>query len=219
MLAAITAITTLYFVVAKCRRAAWIQLSAFLSDCLAMGILKIAFIGCGLTFFHFSIYSPSGHASLSFAVLGTLTFILSSQYTGWRKVLPLACAAGLILAVAASRVILHRHSLAEVLMGLAVGGGVATLHSYLWVRKPSPPIRFRELSMMVGCVAIGLNGVNMPAEELIRLISAHLRNQTNACQTLPSLTARERPIAPGQSKVGVVPVIVSSNAIASSTSP
>ena len=65
---------------------------------------------------------PSGHATVSLAVYGALGFLLARRSSSWRgRALWLAAAAGLVLLIGASRLVLGVHFLSDVLAGYSAG--------------------------------------------------------------------------------------------------
>lgn len=65
---------------------------------------------------------PSGHATVSLAVYGALGFLLARRSSSWRgRALWLGAAAGLVLLIGASRLVLGVHFLSDVLAGFSAG--------------------------------------------------------------------------------------------------
>ncbi len=65
---------------------------------------------------------PSGHATVSLAVYGALGFLLARRSSSWRgRALWLGVAAGLVLLIGASRLVLGVHFLSDVLAGFSAG--------------------------------------------------------------------------------------------------
>ncbi len=163
------------------RREAGAVLLAWLTAALAIALLKIAVAGCGLHLFRLDIRSPSGHAAMSASVLGSLAAVASRQLTGRRRLLAVLPAALLVGAIAATRVSLGIHSLHEVLAGLVVGGSVALL-ARRWMRGVAhAPLDLRRLSLSLAVVALAMAGTRLPAERVIRMISASLRAHAPFC--------------------------------------
>jgi membrane-associated phospholipid phosphatase len=87
--------------------------------CVSMtALLKVSFYGCPPTP---DLHSPSGHTSLSTLVYGAMTLVTASQTGGLRRVVAISGGIGFILVIAASRLLLHTHSVAEVGVGLVIG--------------------------------------------------------------------------------------------------
>ena len=99
---------------------------------LALAVLvtlatKLAFIGWGVGSAPLDFTGISGHAMLAAAVYPLLGAALAaSQAPPWRH---LALAGGIALAVliGVSRVIVHAHSVSEVIVGLALGGAASAV--------------------------------------------------------------------------------------------
>ena len=84
-----------------------------------IGALKLALAACC----HRSgLASPSGHVAMSAAVYGGLVLLLAGSLAPLERRAAAIGAALLVAAIAASRIALHEHSIAEVVIGLVVGG-------------------------------------------------------------------------------------------------
>jgi membrane-associated phospholipid phosphatase len=98
--------------------------AAVLASCLALTVgltvaAKLAFMTCAAT--DGEIHSPSGHASLAttfFLALAMIGVRMRNRFAG--GLFAVACAAAVLL-IAASRVALGMHTLAETLAGIVIG--------------------------------------------------------------------------------------------------
>ena len=91
---------------------------------------------------------PSGHATLSIAIVGTIVVMLAHNLpTRWKSVVYAATGAALAL-VAFSRIYLLAHWPSDVLAGLLFGGSVVVLLAFL--------LRGRTLGLPVGRIAAAL---------------------------------------------------------------
>jgi membrane-associated phospholipid phosphatase len=81
---------------------------------------KIGFMTCGVHGPEY-IYSPSGHASLSTMFFASLAFVAVTMTRRSFGLFYAAFCLGLIILVAASRVILNAHSIGETLIGMVIG--------------------------------------------------------------------------------------------------
>jgi membrane-associated phospholipid phosphatase len=79
-----------------------------LSICVGLtALLKIVFYGCPPAG---DMHSPSGHANLSTLVYGALALTVAAAWPGLRRLIVISVGAGLILAIAVSRLLLDAHS-------------------------------------------------------------------------------------------------------------
>ena len=115
------ALVLLYLLQTRSWRAAtgWV---AALTLCAGLTVVaKMMFHACGERLPALDIRSPSGHTSLSTTFYGCGALILCAN-EGWdRRLAPLLASLGLILAITASRVALHAHTIEEAGAGLAIG--------------------------------------------------------------------------------------------------
>jgi membrane-associated phospholipid phosphatase len=94
------------------RRSAFALAIALAASASVTAMAKIGFMAFGPP----SVYSPSGHAAMATAFLLSVGAIVARS-----RGLAGALCAGSALAVAASRVVLGAHSLAEAVIGVAIG--------------------------------------------------------------------------------------------------
>jgi PAP2 superfamily len=115
------ALLLLYLLRSRSWRAAtgWVAVLALCAGLTAVG--KMMFHACGGQFPALDIRSPSGHTSLSTTFYGCGALMLSANQSLGRRVIALLLSLGLILAIAASRVALHAHTVDEAGAGLAIG--------------------------------------------------------------------------------------------------
>jgi len=113
----LAAVMLLWLLVMRSPRGAvwWAITVAF---CVGMtALLKVSFYGCPPTP---DLHSPSGHTSLSTLVYGAMTLVTANETGGVRRIMAVSGGTGFILAIAASRLLLHAHSAAEVSVGLVM---------------------------------------------------------------------------------------------------
>jgi membrane-associated phospholipid phosphatase len=165
------------------RSAAWTLLFALASAAVGIGFLKLIFIGCGAELFNLRISSPSGHAALSSAVFGVIGAIFARSLQSWLRLVPALLAVLLVGAITTTRVVLGMHSIDEVLVGLVVGGAVllAALGLLRMEIPTARPLRLRRLSMLVAFTLVLTDGINAPAEQLIRSSAAIIHRSTPLC--------------------------------------
>ena len=95
-------------------------------------VSKLAFLGWGIGSRTFDFTGFSGHSALSASIWPVMIWILTSRAS--RRIRIAAVAGGYLLAlvIGVSRVILHAHSVSEVIAGLALGFTIST--SFLWMQ-------------------------------------------------------------------------------------
>ena len=120
-----------------------------------IGGLKLVLSACGHRFAIAGFVSPSGHAAMSAAVFGGLAVLIGhGRSPSWRRTL-FAATAALVVVIAATRVLLDMHSLAEAAVGLAIGLlAVAPLGREVAAhRRGALPVRWLAAGVLVLAVA------------------------------------------------------------------
>ena len=143
---------------------------------LALGVcagltasLKIVFYGCPPAT---DIHSPSGHTSLSTLVYGALTFVTAIAWSGSRRVLVIGSGAGLILAIAVSRLLLDAHSVPEAGLGLVIG----TVSLAMFIRQylDAPNAKVWPLLIAASLLISIFHGRELHAEQYLHQITGYL---------------------------------------------
>jgi membrane-associated phospholipid phosphatase len=140
---------------------------------LCMGgtaLLKIYFLACPLGDFA----SPSGHVSFSVLAYGGFAVILGAEASMTRRFLVIAAAAGLIIAIALSRLFLGAHSPAEAAGGLAIGAGSLIPFARAYLRSPPASVPLRALVLATILLVAVFHGRQLHAEALFRAIGWNL---------------------------------------------
>jgi membrane-associated phospholipid phosphatase len=159
------------------RRSAAIWAISLLFCCGATALLKIYFSACP----YGGINSPSGHAALSVFVYGGLGAIVGTRARRSLKFVLAAAGVGLVVAILATRVILGAHSIAEVLIGSAVGVMALAPFAEAVIRHPvlSPT---KSLVIVVILIAVVLHDKDVQVEGLLRLLGTYLHSfSANIC--------------------------------------
>lgn len=136
-------------------------------------LLKLRFFACGHFLPDTGVGNPSGHTAAAAAVYGGLVaMILRFIWDDGRWAFFCAVTTGVLLAVVIgrSRVILDTHSMAEVVVGGAIG--IAGAASFV-VLAGAPLLAVRiERLVLTGLVAVAmLYGFHMPVEAAIKSIA------------------------------------------------
>lgn len=163
------------------RRVALVLIVALVAAAAVIGLLKVAFVGCGAGAFAPRINSPSGHAAMTAAVLGTLSFVVQARLTGWWRVLLPPAALAAIGAIAATRVVLGMHTVEEVVVGLAAGALVALLAIAALHRAEMGRVRLGQLLLAIAVTAALTDGVRAPTEEVVHYFAALVHRNIPLC--------------------------------------
>jgi len=165
------------------RREAVIMTLSLLAPGIAVALLKLTLMGCHPLLPAPSLRSPSGHAALGASVYGTLALIIRDCAGPVLRWAATALAAGLIGAIAASRVVLGFHSAGEVMVGLALGLGFLAMAAHLLPGPGAMRGGGHGLVLLAVAAAAGAlcHGLDVPAEELIRRWARALPNVVPFC--------------------------------------
>ncbi|MGA8610122.1 MAG: phosphatase PAP2 family protein [Xanthobacteraceae bacterium] len=133
-------------------------------------VLKVFFYGCPPAP---DLHSPSGHTSFSTLVYGAVTLATASQSRGVPRLIAIGVGAGFILAIAASRLLLHAHSAPEVVLGLAVGIVALALFAQPYRRCYKPTIWLSPLFVACGGLLLAFHGRELDTERLFQEIAVY----------------------------------------------
>lgn len=147
--------------------AAWVlAVAATLAAALAA---KVAVYASGTTLT--GLESPSGHTAAAAVAYGGLLALLAP--TRWRPPLPALVAASVVAAViGVTRLALHAHTRADVVVGAVIGIAGAVVLAWLAGERPARVRRAWPLAASVGVMAL-LHGTHLQAESEIERL-AHL---------------------------------------------
>lgn len=170
------------------RRLALLLIQAVVLAGLLITALKVLFLSCAAHWIP-DVQSPSGHACLSAVVYGTLGTILAAGRPRPVRVLIFLLALIFILAIAVSRLTLGVHTLAEVLVGLAVGVCAEVWFAYCYGKMEPLRVDMRTFGVALSVTVLVAFGVRLPAESLIRHFARRIAIRCEAAPP-PPLTAR-----------------------------
>lgn len=157
--------------------AAGIALSAGIT-----ALLKVSLHACGPELPALGLHSPSGHAALSTTFYGCAALLLAEGRRPWqRRIIGLAATA-LLLAIAISRLMLHAHTLPEVLAGTAIGLVGLLVFGARGRLVPVIGTQARLLLAGLAMVAILTHGQHINAEAAVVRLARQLQTTTNLCQ-------------------------------------
>jgi membrane-associated phospholipid phosphatase len=134
-------------------------------------VLKVSFYGCPPAH---DLHSPSGHTSFSTLVYGAMTLVTATQSRGLPRVIAVGVGAGFILAIAASRLLLHAHSAPEVGSGLAIGIAALALFGRIYSQCRAK-VSLSPLFVVGGALLLFLYGRELDAERLFGKIAGYLQ--------------------------------------------
>ncbi|MDD5585889.1 MAG: phosphatase PAP2 family protein [Alphaproteobacteria bacterium] len=182
LLFAIATAIAIYLVWRGRWRAGLVFMLAFLLVAAGIGLLKMIFIGCAVRWLPVAVHSPSGHTAMAAVVLGTIAAMTANGKRGWRRYGPLILALVLVAAIAATRVILEVHSVAEVAIGFFVGGGVAGGAAYCLRREKGAQLEGPALAIALVLAGGLFYGTHVPVEKFIRNWAASLQTNSSFCR-------------------------------------
>ncbi|HEX8813676.1 MAG TPA: phosphatase PAP2 family protein [Terracidiphilus sp.] len=165
----LAAVMLLWLLLGNLRSAAWWAVSV---GCFVglTALLKIFFYGCPPAS---DIRSPSGHTGFSVLVYGAIALVTTIQARGVRRALAVGIGTGLILMIAASRLLLEIHSLPEVSLGLVIGMVSLVLFGRIYLQSPQTQVW--QLLVAAGMLVSILHGQELHAEEFLHRITGYLR--------------------------------------------
>jgi membrane-associated phospholipid phosphatase len=149
-------------------------------------ILKIYFYVCPPAV---DFSNPSGHTSLSTLVYGALTLLILRSVIGWRRYVVAFLGAALVFSIGISRLLLHAHSLPEVLFGWLIGLLTLWFFARAFGLRAYP--YFRPLIAACVIIIVSMTGQEVRAENLLHALGLHLLDRGLTCMKMRPL-AMER---------------------------
>jgi membrane-associated phospholipid phosphatase len=148
---------------------------------LCMGgtaVLKIYFYVClPLS----DLQSPSGHTSFSTVIYGTLTLAVAAAVTGWRRSVIAIAGTAFIAGIGVSRLLVHAHSVPEVVVGSAIGLlALALFGMQFWAHRPTE-LRLRPVIIVCVVLMALMSGQDLRAEDMLHGIGLYLNQAGLAC--------------------------------------
>lgn len=170
-----SALLLLYLLRARSWRAAvdWV---AALALCAGLTVVaKMLFHACGGQLPALDIRSPSGHTSLSATFYGCGALMLAANQSWGRRLAALLVSVGLIVAIAASRVALHAHTVQEAAAGFAIGLLCVALFAGHYLPRAMYLPRWPIPVMVILGLAVLTHGHHLSAEGLLDRMADRLR--------------------------------------------
>jgi len=159
---------------------ALVWLAIVLACNIVIGALKLYFLSCPAGDM---LRSPSGHTGFGILVYGSITLVLARAVRRrWLRRLVVALGAGLVAAIAISRLILGNHSLIEIAIGAAIGGASLAVFARLYRPGSSRRRPFVVLAAVAVLVAFIFHGQQLKAEGFLRAVGLQLGLGGEACR-------------------------------------
>ena len=179
-----SALLLVHFWAAGERRTA-LAWGAALALCIGLTFAsKIGFRACGAAVLPaLDIRSPSGHTALGAAFYGCGALLLGAGRAAGVRIAVAATAAALVVAIAASRVMLEAHTGPEIVAGLLIGAAAVALFRARCFGRAPIGLRWKPLLAGVAALAVLMNGRHLGAEEMIARLVDRLQQTTGVCET------------------------------------
>ncbi|QNK00025.1 phosphatase PAP2 family protein [Dyella telluris] len=161
---------------AESRRQAKRWSIAFLTVATLVGASKLAYMAWGLGIPSLDFIGFSGHSAVATLVWPTLLGVLADRWGTARRSLGMGLGLLLALCVCVSRVVLHAHSVAEVVAGFALGL-VALLEFWRELFAARLPERKASLLLLLALVVPLAGGHRFPSEGLLRAVAIELNHR------------------------------------------
>lgn len=171
-----------YLLLRRSAQAAAAWLTA-LGLCAGLTILaKIAFYACGAEVASLLIRTPSGHASLSSTFYCCGALVLSANRERPVRLLFLLASAAIVLAIAASRILLHAHTPEEVIAGLLIGLCCIAWFAFRHLHTNVPALPLLPAAVAVIALAVVTHGRHIAVEDRIARLAQELPFVGRVCR-------------------------------------
>ncbi len=143
---------------------------------VATAILKVFYNACP----EILSSNPSGHTGLSVLVYGAISLLVSARNKNWQKIVLVLAGVSLALGIAISRVLIGAHSIAEIVIGIAIGA--ISLAIFVFGFRRSVAAKFPSWFLVVPSVSVVLllNGYHLQAEDIFQFLGIYL-HKTGIC--------------------------------------
>ncbi|MGO8917842.1 MAG: phosphatase PAP2 family protein [Stellaceae bacterium] len=178
--------------------AAW---AAAITLCAGLTVAaKMMFHACGGQYQVLGIYSPSGHTSLSATFYGCAALMLSADQSWGRRLGVLLAAAALVVAIAASRIALHAHTVDEVAAGLAIGLLCVALYASAYLPRAVGGLGWQLPVAVIIVLALLTHGRHLSIEGFLDRLTDRLQLAQYVCPLRedPALKTVASDIHPGR---------------------
>lgn len=159
---------------------ALIWLGVVIACNVVIGTLKLYFLSCPAGDM---LRSPSGHTGFGILIYGSITLVLAKAVRQrWLRNLIIVAGAGLIVAIAVSRLILRNHSPIEIAIGAAIGSISLAVFAALYRPGSGRPRQVFVLAAVGLLVALVFHGERFRAEGFLRSLGTQLGLSGEACR-------------------------------------
>ncbi|HLI19554.1 MAG TPA: hypothetical protein VKV32_00440 [Stellaceae bacterium] len=114
-------------------------------------------------------------------VYGAITLAVAAGFSCWRRSAVIAVGAAFIAGIGVSRLIVHAHSIPEVLVGSLVGIAALALFARPFLGHSPPPGRLRPLLAACALLMVLLHGQDLRAEDMLHAIGLYLNGAGMVC--------------------------------------
>jgi hypothetical protein len=104
-----------------------------------------------------------------------MTLVTATESRGLHRIITISGGGCFILAIAASRLLLHAHSVPEVCLGLLIGAAILALFGQSYLRCRVAKVSLSPLFLTSGALIFVLHGQELHAEQVLRQIASYLR--------------------------------------------
>jgi membrane-associated phospholipid phosphatase len=182
------------FVLYLVRMRAWPAVAAWISALALCAVTTVAakmvFHACGAQFPALAMRSPSGHTSLSTTFYCCGALALAAQQSRGRRLAALCVAMAVAVAIAASRVVLHAHTLEEVVAGLSIGLVCVAFFALSNRPRAIGVIGWRLPIATVLALALLTHGYHVNLERFLDRVSDRLQLAGHLCPVSGEATVR-----------------------------
>ena len=161
------------------RRAAVMWAAAVLICAGGTALLKIYLGTCGAPID--ALVSPSGHASMSTLVYGSLALIVGAETLAWQRIAIAAFATAMVVGIALSRVIVGAHTTIEVVIGLVIGGVALGVFARSYLATRPAHAQVWPLLAAAVIIALVLHGHALSLEGVLHAIGGYLHLTAGLC--------------------------------------
>ena len=177
------AFALLLYLLVRRQGLAALAFAAALGSCgVATIAAKLLFHACGASLTDLDVVSPSGHASFATAFYGSLAILVGTGRVRWQRALLAVSCAVLLAGIGVSRVVLRTHSVAEVVIGLALGAAAVALFAALHARIGRPILHVLPLAAGFLVAVALLGGRSFTLEGGIARTARHLAASLDVCR-------------------------------------
>ncbi|GGP25418.1 phosphatase PAP2 family protein [Silvimonas amylolytica] len=167
LLLPVAAILVGWMLYEKAWRCATIWLLLFVPALAVVLGAKLAFLGWGIGIEQLDFTGPSGHTTLSMAIYPTLAVWIVQRMQPRNHAAAYLLGWLFALVVGISRLVLHKHSVSEVVAGVALGTMVSLTWTWLSALDSRPTHHFVLASAIVIMVMCSLHGERAPTQNAI----------------------------------------------------